>query len=764
MSSSSEDESSPELETLDISNDKFYQPIPGNRPKQLVNNEDFDIPRYGSSTIQHSLPAYDLWWPFFPTFLSSGKHHNFHRPKLRHYSTGPQAPTVLNKPIPVKNLAKCLHRYQKRLRNKVIQAINDGMTRDAIIKNILLIRDARDLTAKRGELFLFEYSEEYPPVLNQPGMASNVKTIIQPSLNNGLPKTYKQILTTSNKQPAIGDVQSTLSSASNQEGVCDVQAQPEKLGNYRIGFDEVISKGPRAKQVYYSEPKPGGRLTVIENNLYRAPIFQHEVPSCDFIIIRTINGLYIRTVRIIFTVGQTMPLVAIPPPSERSIQKFRLDFSNCYINKLFMGSITDPQTMSLDTLHKYFPDYDKPILKRRITQRGVEKAKGEVYFRGTSGYGSCSLKDLRRHFTPEQYCLNMAMLVARDRLRDLNYTESMINPSNEETELETEVLAAPWNTSRAVVSAVAGKCYLDLKKHLIDPTGLQREGFSCVSWVKSPTEEQQQKSQQKDLIKCNNPPSNQQPLLDKNPLAYKIKQEKLERLAIYQRESQMISTIQSEVLASKEILSSDEEEEEMDGVEEENPLDNSFDEQLHDLDRLVDHGRTTNELSFEKEEEVRQRMLQEFMQNDHPNNRPKEPVKNFSPSKTNSSQVNVADYKNKVLRITRYYKSPEGIIEPRLEIVREPKIIALYVKQRRDSAQGSVLNRNVILNGGNNVHNHLSQSMTNGIHKSPSKRRASLNPMELCRAEGTILRISKSVLDPRYLRNSRRRSRLSSGG
>lgn len=771
MSSSDEDEiSEPELETLDISNDKYYQPVTGQKAKQLEPVEDLSIPKYGSSTIQHSLPAYDLWRPFFPTYLSAEKYQNFHRPKLRHYNIGPQALTKFSRPraFPVKNLARSLYRYQKRLRNKVIQSINNGMTRDAIIKNILLIRDAHDLTAKRGELFLFEYIEEYPPVLNQLGMASNVKTIINPGpgVNNVL-RVNKPVLTNVNapnhkaagKQTETEHVQTTVNIINDKIETSNVnQAQTKASGNYKIGIDEIMSKNSRAKPVYYSQLKPGTKLKVIENNMYRAPIFEHEVPSCDFIIIRTRNGFYIRTVRTIFTVGQTMPLVPIPEPSERSIQRFRLELSNCYIHKLFMDSITDPPTMSLNTLHKYFPDYDRRILRRRVLTNGVETDFGDSYFKGTSNYGAIPLKELRRRFTPEQYCLNMAMLVARDRLRDLNYSESMINPSNAEADLETEVLAAPWNTSKAVVSAMSGRCFLDLKKHLIDPTGPQREGFSCISWVKSPTEEQQQKSQQKDPATCNDPPSTQPLLLDKNPLLYKIKQEKLERLAIYQRESNMISNIQADVLASKEILSSDEDEEEIVGADDDDPLETSFDEELRDLDRLVNGGRTTEELEYEKEEEVRQAMVRDLAHNNTLSNGL---TKQISPVKANQAQINVADYKHKVLKITRLICSPEGDIEPRVEVVREPKIIALYIKRKLASAQTSDSSTQIKTNGLNSISQKFIHSMTNGVHRSPTKRRRSLGPMELCRAEGTVLTISKSVLNPRDLRHSRRRVRLS---
>lgn len=37
------------------------------------------------------------------------------------------------------------------------------------------MREVQDLSGKDGVLLMFEYSEEHPPLLNQPGMASKIR-------------------------------------------------------------------------------------------------------------------------------------------------------------------------------------------------------------------------------------------------------------------------------------------------------------------------------------------------------------------------------------------------------------------------------------------------------------------------------------------------------------------------------------------------------------------------------------------------------------
>lgn len=430
-----------------------------------------------------------------------------------------------------------------------------------------------------------------------------------------------------------------------------------------------------------------------------------------------------------------------------------------------MESCTDPPSIDFDFLMKLFPDLSEKNIRRRLTSKGAifdqsrTRQGVRLVYKGYSKFGMCSLMELRKSFTPEQYCLNMSMWVNRERLRHLNYTDSMINPSSELAELEPEVLAAPWNTSKALLRAFSGKNYLDLKAHLVDPTGPQREGFSCVTWSKSPTEDEQIRSQHQLRDNTNQPKNSTQQakIPDKNPLSYKIKREKLERLAIFQREAQIISEVQSKVLASKEVLSSDEGEDERED-DEGNPMDVSFDEQLRDLDKLVLEGQSSKELNFEKEEEERRNMMKEFCQNIEPTTKTTPINDRQASSQSDCPAFNVAAFKNKTLRIHRTYMDEvEGEIV-RTEVVREPKIIALYVKQKG----GSVTNSQSLshTNEGNSDKNL--NCVTPTILKNQQNRRNSytLGPSELCRADGIRLTISKKVLDTRAMRKHRRDSRV----
>merc|ERR1712024_372674 len=57
---------------------------------------------------------------------------------------------------------------------------------------------------------------------------------------------------------------------------------------------------------------PGQTIQALESNMHRAPIFRHEVPSNDFLVIRTRNEYFIREINSFYTIGQECPLYEVP--------------------------------------------------------------------------------------------------------------------------------------------------------------------------------------------------------------------------------------------------------------------------------------------------------------------------------------------------------------------------------------------------------------------------------------------------------------------
>ena len=148
--------------------------------------------------------------------------------------------------------------------------------------DIFLMREAKDLSGKDGDLILLEYIEEYPPLISFVGMCSKIKNY------------------------------------------------------YKRKPDRVDDKGP--KELKYGELTyahtspflgtmiPGQTIQALENNMYRCPVYEHKFPQSDFLVIRTRTEFSIREVSAYFVSGQECPLYEVPGPNSKRANNFTRDF------------------------------------------------------------------------------------------------------------------------------------------------------------------------------------------------------------------------------------------------------------------------------------------------------------------------------------------------------------------------------------------------------------------------------------------------------
>jgi len=225
-------------------------------------------PTVGVNLIQHSIPALELRQIFFPTYMGPIKLRSFHRPPLKRYSHGAIADSLSHAVIPLlKHMKKkAKQREQERL------AAGGG--------DMFFMRTPEDISAKDGDLILCEYSEEHPPIMMQCGMATKIKNY------------YKRRL-------------------------------GKDAGAPEFEFGETIYAHTTP---FLGNLAPGQSLQALENNLFRAPIYNHRFPESDFLIIRTRNNYFIRIVDTIFTVGQELPLYEVPGPNSKKANNFIRDF------------------------------------------------------------------------------------------------------------------------------------------------------------------------------------------------------------------------------------------------------------------------------------------------------------------------------------------------------------------------------------------------------------------------------------------------------
>ncbi|CUT98613.1 transcription initiation factor TFIID subunit 1 [Echinococcus multilocularis] len=423
----------PPKDPLNLSNDEFYAIRSGG----LFGN----LARCGP--LQHSTPAVELWPPFFPTYNTPSRLRQFHRVPLKQYTRGMMS--QFSTPISVNNLTRIIQRKSKEREEEKIAA-GGG--------DIFFMRTPQDLSGFDGEVVLFEYSEEFPPLMNQSGMATRLVNYYRPLLP---------------KDPSLS---------------------PDPAGNSSppdLPYGSLVNVG-NTDSPFLGVVRPGGCLQSMENNMFRAPIYPHRTPSTDFLVIRNRNGLWIRRVPNAFTVGQEVPLMEVPGPNSKRANNFARDFLQVYILRLFLKSTDEPKRIKMEEIRSAFPNHSESSVRKRLKICADFKRTGvdASWWVLRPDYRLPSEEEIRYLVQPEDFCAFFSMQAAELRLKDAGYGEKSLfvldeNPEEEEEKegqpkMEDEVRAAPWNTTRAYLAAQRGGCFLELHGPA-DPTGCG-EAFS----------------------------------------------------------------------------------------------------------------------------------------------------------------------------------------------------------------------------------------------------------------------------------------------
>ncbi|EST06673.1 Transcription initiation factor TFIID subunit 1, domain of unknown function [Kalmanozyma brasiliensis GHG001] len=403
-----------ELDPLNLSNDKFYEQTREHR--QRVRQT------LGKLVVQHAWPAIKLQLPWYKTKLTKAEARSFHRPAM-------QFPT--NMPL---HFSKTISSKKKK---------EGAGARKAKDPNEML-RTTRDLTLKdTGPYVLYEYSEEYPPLLSKIGMGSL------------LVNYYRK-----------------------------KDAKDEHVPKMDIGEPYLLDVADESPFMKFGNIERGQVQPTLYNNMIRAPLFRHKPAHTDFLLIRstTKNEIryYLREIRNLFVVGQTYPVQQIPGPHARLITnniKYRLQM---IAYKLIQKS--QRQRIKIHRLMRYFPDQNELQMRQRLKEFMEYNRKA-----GDVNQGFWKLKphivvpeeaELLKMLPPENICLAESMQVGQRHLLDCGYTNTAEGDDDDESKMDIEQLLAPWITSKNFLNATQGKAMLKLHGDG-DPTG-RGEAFSFI--------------------------------------------------------------------------------------------------------------------------------------------------------------------------------------------------------------------------------------------------------------------------------------------
>ncbi|KAM6300270.1 transcription initiation factor TFIID subunit 1 [Aegotheles albertisi] len=663
--------SQPEVkDPWNLSNDEFYY------PKQQGLRGTF-----GGNIIQHSIPAVELRQPFFPTHMGPMKLRQFHRPPLKKYSFG-----TLSQPGPhaVQPLLKHIKKKAK-MREQERQASGGG--------EMFFMRTPQDLTGKDGDLILAEYSEENAPLMMQVGMATKIKNY------------YKR---KPGKDPGAPDC--------------------------KYGETVYCHTSP-----FLGSLHPGQLLQAFENNLFRAPIYLHKMPETDFLIIRTRQGYYVRELVDIFVVGQECPLYEVPGPNSKRANTHIRDFLQVFIYRLFWKSRDRPRRIRMEDIKKAFPSHSESSIRKRLKLCADFKRTGmdSNWWVLKPDFRLPTEEEIRAMVSPEQCCAYYSMIAAEQRLKDAGYGEKSFFAPEEENEedfqmkIDDEVRTAPWNTTRAFIAAMKGKCLLEVTG-VADPTGCG-EGFSYVKIPNKPTQQKDDKEPQpvkktvtgtdadlrrlslknaKQLLRKFGVPeeeikklsrwevidvvrtmSTEQARSGEGPMSKFARGSRFsvaEHQERYKEECQRIFDLQNKVLESTEILSTD--------TDSSSAEDSDFEEMGKNIENMLQNKKTSSQLSREREEQERKELQRMLLGEDSGNDkergkkdrRDKKGLSSASGASANSHKdddtASVTSLNSSAtgrrLKIYRTFRDEDGKEYVRCETVRKPAVIDAYCRIR----------------------------------------------------------------------------------
>uniref|UniRef100_A0A8C3B3S1 Transcription initiation factor TFIID subunit n=1 Tax=Cyclopterus lumpus TaxID=8103 RepID=A0A8C3B3S1_CYCLU len=657
--------SQPEVkDPWNLSNDEFYY------PKQQGLRGTF-----GGNIIQHSIPALELRQPFYPTHMGPMKLRQFHRPTLKKYSFG-----ALAQPGPhaVQPLLKHIKKKAK-MREQERQASGGG--------DMFFMRTPQDLTGKDGDLILAEYSEEYAPLIMQVGLATKIKNY------------YKR---KPGKDPGAPDC--------------------------KYGETVYCHTSP-----FLGSLHPGQLLPAFENNLFRAPIYMHKMPETDFLVLRTRHGYYIREIVDMFVVGQQCPLFEVPGPNSKRANTHIRDFLQVFIYRLFWKSKDRPRRIRMEDIKKAFPSHSESSIRKRLKLCADFKRTGmdSNWWVLKPDFRLPTEEEIRAMVSPEQCCAYYSMLVAEQRLKDAGYGEKSFFAPEEENEedfqmkIDDEVRTAPWNTTRAFISAMKGKCLLEVTG-VADPTGCG-EGFSYVKVPNKPTQQKDDKEPQpakktvtgtdadlrrlslknaKQLLRKFGVPeeeikklsrwevidvvrtmSTEQARSGEGPMSKFARGSRFsvaEHQERYKEECQRIFDLQNKVLESTEVLSTD--------TDSSSAEDSDFEEMGKNIENMLQNKKTSSQLSREREEQERKdlhRMLMgEENDRDHKGRKARKGLSSslstgsHKDDDTSSVTSLNSSATGRRLKIYRTFRDEDGKEYVRCETVRKASVIDAYTRIR----------------------------------------------------------------------------------
>ncbi|KAH8427848.1 DUF3591 domain-containing protein [Aspergillus melleus] len=538
-----------------ISNDQAYDMLKQNHQNKVRST-------LGNVTLEHSMPALRLQWPYYKTELAKAEARSFHRPALS-FRAGQTC--WFKNPVHIK---------RKHQKGKDVKQLYNSTKALSMADN--------------SHVLLVEYSEEAPLMLSNFGMSNRFINYYR----------RKSMEDPTRPKAEIGET---------------VVLLPQDKSPFSI-FGHVDS----------------GEITpAVSNSMYRAPLFQHQAKSTDFLVVRSSttgggSNYYLRNIENLYVAGQQFPSVDVPGPHSRKVTTVAKNRMKMLVYRLLKKS--PDLRLSISDVTAHIPG-TSDMQNRQKVKDFLQHDKDSKYWVPLEPVPEQDV--IRAWVQPEDVCLLESMQVGQQHLHDTGYGNDAETGGDDDDDGEGESFEqqmAPWKATRNFLLASQGKAMLKLHGEG-DPTG-RGEGFSFI------------KTSMKGGFKAIG-----------ESVEDKLDAQRLKELGGH---SYNVARQQKSYETSIRRI---------------------WDAQKASLSSTVEHSDAESDIDREDEEEFGKPTPRSEAPTPAPGRRDDETTSQFS-------KMSMPDQKGKVLRIIRYYKDEKGGLYPKETLIWDQRVIRHYIQHR----------------------------------------------------------------------------------
>ena len=249
-----------------------------------------------------------------------------------------------------------------------------------------------------------------------------------------------------------------------------------------IGDPAVLMPQDKSPYSLFGHIDPGETAPALSNAMYKAPIFPQQARNTDFLVVRSTTGIegskwYMRSIENLRVVGQEFPSVDIPGPHSRKVttaSKNRLKMISYRLvrrNKSHRINVSEVTEHFIDT---------NDMQNRQKMKEFMQFDKEHKEWRMRPGDTVPPEDVVRSMVKPEDVCLLESMQVGQQHLQDSGFSKDDGESEDDEAKegQNIEQLLAPWSTSKNFLHATQGKAMLEL--HGEGDPSARGEAFSFI--------------------------------------------------------------------------------------------------------------------------------------------------------------------------------------------------------------------------------------------------------------------------------------------